>query len=201
MLCVVRLNLALHTGRTGARGAEHCGEHLRFPGGRCGIPLWVRIHHGFRALERAQPRTLPQLRRHARHRGKTTAVKVAVSGGASLRIAPFLSRIALMGTLSKQHQPPPRYLALCSSLQVKSSTAMALYNVTARVYSGGTPSVDASPTQDGASPFAPVVFPAAVSWEMSTPVDMEGVADKAGLGSAYNEATTSFEIESRDRSV
>lgn len=76
---------------------------------------------------------------------------------------------------------------------------LALYNVTTRVYSSGTPSADASPTQDGASPFAPVVSPGAVSWEMSTPVDEDGVADSAGLSSAYYEATTTFQIESRDR--
>lgn len=76
---------------------------------------------------------------------------------------------------------------------------MTLHNVTARVYSGGTPSADASPTQDGASPFAPVVSPGPVSWQMSTPVDEDGVADEAGLSSAYYEAVTSFDIESRDR--
>lgn len=83
--------------------------------------------------------------------------------------------------------------------KVDSSLMMLLHNVTARVYSGGTPSADASPTQDGASPFAPVVSPDAVSSEMSTPVDEDGVADEAGLSAAYFEATTSFQIESRDR--
>lgn len=53
-------------------------------------------------------------------------------------------------------------------------------------------------TQDGASPFVPVVSPGVVSSEASTPVDAVGVADQAGLGSAFFEATTSFQIESRD---
>lgn len=76
---------------------------------------------------------------------------------------------------------------------------MIVNNVSAKVYSGGTPSVDGSPTQDGATPFVVVVSPGAVSSAMSTPVDNEGVADEAGLNSAYYEAVTSFEIESRDR--
>lgn len=76
---------------------------------------------------------------------------------------------------------------------------LTLYNVTTRVYSSGTVSADASPTQDGASPFALVVAPGAVSWEMSTPVDGDGVVDSSGLSSAYFETTTTFEIESRDR--
>lgn len=66
------------------------------------------------------------------------------------------------------------------------------------VHSGGVPSIDGVATQDGASPFAPVVSPGLVSSEASTPVDADGVADQAGLGSAYFEATTSFQIESRD---
>ena len=53
-------------------------------------------------------------------------------------------------------------------------------------------------TQDGASPFVPVVSPGVLSSEASTPVDAVGVADQAGLGSAFFEATTSFQIESRD---
>lgn len=84
------------------------------------------------------------------------------------------------------------------AIVIQSSANMTLHNVTARVYSGGTPSADAAPTQDGASPFAPIVSPGAVSWEASTPVDEDGVVDKAGLSSAYFEAATSFQIESRD---
>lgn len=84
------------------------------------------------------------------------------------------------------------------AIVIESSPNMTLHNVTARVYSGGTPSADAAATQDGASPFAPVVAPGNVSWEASTLIDEDGVVDKAGLGSAYFEATTSFQIESRD---
>lgn len=76
---------------------------------------------------------------------------------------------------------------------------LTLHNVTARVYSGGTPSADASPTQDGVSPFAPVVSPGDISWNMSTPVDEGGVADYEGLSASYYEAPTYFQIESRDR--
>lgn len=83
--------------------------------------------------------------------------------------------------------------------QVESSLMMTLHNVTARVYSSGTPSADASPTQNGASPFSPLVTPGAVSSSTSTPIDEEGTADEAGLSSAYCAVTTSFEIESRDR--
>lgn len=84
------------------------------------------------------------------------------------------------------------------AIVIDSSPNMTHHNVTARVYSGGTPSADAAATQDGASPFAPVVAPGVVSWEASTPVDADGVTDKAGLGYAFFEATTSFQIESRD---
>ncbi|CAM9773581.1 unnamed protein product, partial [Ectocarpus sp. 13 AM-2016] len=84
------------------------------------------------------------------------------------------------------------------AMVIQPSFRMALHNVTARVYSGGTPSADAAFTQDGASPFAPVVSPGVLSWEASTPVDEDGVVDKDGLSSAYYEAATSFQIESRD---
>ncbi|CAM9800578.1 unnamed protein product [Ectocarpus sp. 6 AP-2014] len=84
------------------------------------------------------------------------------------------------------------------AMVIQPSFRMALHNVTARVYSGGTPSADAAITQDGASPFVPVVSPGVVSWEASTPVDEDGVVDKDGLSSAYYEAPTSFQIESRD---
>lgn len=70
--------------------------------------------------------------------------------------------------------------------------------VTTTVFSSGSASPNSVGTQDGASPFAPVVSPGVVSSEASTPVDAEGVADQAGLGSALFEATTSFQIESRD---
>ena len=76
---------------------------------------------------------------------------------------------------------------------------MALYNVTAKVYSGGTPTPDGSATRNGVSPFAPVISPGTVSAEMSLAVDANGVTDKGGLGSAFYEANTSFQIESRDR--
>lgn len=78
---------------------------------------------------------------------------------------------------------------------------MTLHNVTARVYSSGNPSADASPTQNGASPFSPLVTPGAVSSTTSTPIDQEGTADDAGLSSAYYAVPTYFEIESRDRCV
>lgn len=71
-------------------------------------------------------------------------------------------------------------------------------SVTMVVFSSGSPSTDGVLTQDGASPFVPVVSPGVVSSEASTPVDADGVADQAGLGAAYFEATTSFQIESRD---
>lgn len=74
-----------------------------------------------------------------------------------------------------------------------------LPGVITRVYSGGTPSEDGSATRDGASPFAPVVFPGLVSPKMSSPADKDGVADEDGLSSAFYESTTSFQIESRDR--
>lgn len=76
---------------------------------------------------------------------------------------------------------------------------MTLHNVTTRVYSSGTPSADASSTQNGASPFSPLVTPGVVSSATSTPIDEEGTADEAGLSAAYCAVTTSFEIESRDR--
>lgn len=82
--------------------------------------------------------------------------------------------------------------------QVEPSLMLTLHNVSTRIYSSGTPSADASPTQDGASPFAPMVHPGAVSSEMSTPIDGH-IVDSRGLNSAYFEATTTFEIESRDR--
>lgn len=66
------------------------------------------------------------------------------------------------------------------------------------VVSGGTSSPNGVATQDGASPFAPFVSPGAVSSDASTPVDADGVADEAGLGAAFFEAPTSFQIESRD---
>lgn len=84
------------------------------------------------------------------------------------------------------------------AIVIESSPNMTLHNVTGRVYSGGTPSADAAATQNGASPFAPVVSPGVVSSEASTPVDEDGVVDRAGLESAYFEATTYFQIESRD---
>ncbi len=66
------------------------------------------------------------------------------------------------------------------------------------VFSSSTTTGSVVSTQDGASPFAPVVSPGAVSSEASTPVDADGVADEAGLGAAFFEAPTSFQIESRD---
>lgn len=75
---------------------------------------------------------------------------------------------------------------------------MVTHNVSAKVFSSGTPSPDASPTQDGASPFTPIVSSSSVSSIMSTPVQDDGVADQAGLSAAFSEAATSFEIESRD---
>lgn len=84
------------------------------------------------------------------------------------------------------------------AIVIESSSTLAASAVDTVVYSGGIPSTGSAATQDGASPFVPVVSPGVVSSEASTPVDADGVADQAGLESAYYEATTSFQIESRD---
>lgn len=77
---------------------------------------------------------------------------------------------------------------------IEASSTMA-GTVTLEVLSGDN---NGAATQHGASPFAPVVTSGVVSAEDSTPVDSDGVADQGGLASAYFEAATSFEIESRD---
>ncbi|CAM9504695.1 unnamed protein product, partial [Discosporangium mesarthrocarpum] len=85
------------------------------------------------------------------------------------------------------------------AISVKTAPILSLHNTTVRVYSSGVPSKDAVATQDGASPFAPLVSPGAVSPIHSTAVDNDGVADKQGLSTGYFESQTSFSIEARDR--